>query len=376
VAFIREALVNPETNAPFILYREQVRFIREAFTPRADGSLPYVELIFSTPKKGGKTLLAALLLLYVIICLGGQFAEGYACANDAEQAQSRVYQAAARILQASPLLRGIARIGANRIEFSTGATITALASHYASAAGANPTITVFDELWAYTSEAARRMWDEMAPVPTRVASIRLTVTYAGFVGESDLLEGLYRRAMEGEQIAPDLYRADDLIAFWTHRAVAPWQTEAWLAQMHRQLRENQFRRMICNEWATAEEVFLSLAEWDSITDPASAPIFEGRNLTVFTGCDASVKHDSTSLACVAWERGGGPLTPYGSQPPDRLRLVIMITWQPSPDQPPDFEATVERTLLDWRFRGLLRRAAASGRRAGHRDRGSARLGNR
>src|SRR5262245_33131965 len=46
----------------------------------------------------------------------------------------------------------------------------------------------FDELWAYTSEGARRLWDEMVPVPTRKVSGRLTVTYAGFEGESVLLE--------------------------------------------------------------------------------------------------------------------------------------------------------------------------------------------
>ena len=47
----------------------------------------------------------------------------------------------------------------------------------------------------------------MVPVPTRKISIRLTVTYAGFEGESKLLEDLYRRGLAGEQIAPDLYRS-------------------------------------------------------------------------------------------------------------------------------------------------------------------------
>jgi hypothetical protein len=102
----------------------------------------------------------------------------------------------------------LAKITANQILFpSTGATITALASDYASAAGANPTITVFDELWAYTSERSRRLWDEMVPVPTRKISVRLTVTYAGFEGESELLEDLYKRGLTGEEIAPDLYRS-------------------------------------------------------------------------------------------------------------------------------------------------------------------------
>jgi hypothetical protein len=45
----------------------------------------------------------------------------------------------------------------------------------------------------------------MVPVPTRKVSIRLTVTYAGFEGQSAQLEGLYKRGHEGEQIAPTLY---------------------------------------------------------------------------------------------------------------------------------------------------------------------------
>jgi hypothetical protein len=35
---------------------------------------------------------------------------------------------------------------------------------------------------------------------------RLTVTYAGYEGESALLEGLVKRGLAGEQIAPDFYQ--------------------------------------------------------------------------------------------------------------------------------------------------------------------------
>jgi hypothetical protein len=42
--------------------------------------------------------------------LGGRFAEGYAVANDLEQAQGKVFQAARRICEASPYLRREATI--------------------------------------------------------------------------------------------------------------------------------------------------------------------------------------------------------------------------------------------------------------------------
>jgi phage terminase large subunit-like protein len=135
-------------------------------------------------------------VLYVIVVLGGLYGEGYCCANDYEQAQGRLFQAIARIIEKSPLLKGSAKIGSDRIEFtSTSSTITALASHYASAAGANPNFITFDELWAYSSTAAERMWDEIIPVPTKAVSARWTATYAGFTGESTLLESLYKESI-------------------------------------------------------------------------------------------------------------------------------------------------------------------------------------
>jgi hypothetical protein len=209
IAFVRDFCRNPETGQPFELYPAEVRFLREALTLTPWGQLPYSELVYSAPKKSGKTALAAMIVLYVIICLGGPYAEAYCLSNDYEQSVGRVFQQIVRLLDPRRTRQSkLAKITNNVITFpSTGATITALASDYASAAGANPTLTVFDELWAYTSERSRRLWDEMVPVPTRKISLRLTVSYAGFTGESDLLEELYKRGIQGEQIAPDLYRS-------------------------------------------------------------------------------------------------------------------------------------------------------------------------
>jgi hypothetical protein len=198
VAFIEDVLIDPETDAPFVLSYAQRLFVRRAFKLSPDGRLLYPELVFSAPKKSGKTGLAAMLTLYVILVLAGKFAEGYCVANDLEQAQGRVFQAIRRIIAASPALAETATVTNSKIEFEeTGATITAIASGFADAAGANPTITVFDELWGVRSEAGYRLWDEMVPPPTRKIACRLTVTYAGFTGESVLLEALYKRGLTG-----------------------------------------------------------------------------------------------------------------------------------------------------------------------------------
>src|SRR5207249_7215555 len=124
----------------------------------------------------------------------------------------------------------------------------------------------FDELWGYMSERAHRLWDEMVPVPTRAVSVRLTITYAGFEGESDLLEALYKRGLQGEEIAPSLFRQRGLLMFWSHEPVAPWQTAEWVEQMRRQLRPNAFLRMIENRFVTSESFFVDPEWWAACED--------------------------------------------------------------------------------------------------------------
>lgn len=248
-----------------------------------------------------------------------------------------MFAAAARIVRASPLLCRAARITSNQILFpSTGASITALASEYAGAAGSNPSIVVFDELWGYTSERARRLWDEMVPVPTRKVSVRLTVTYAGFAGESDLLEELYKRGLKGTLIASDLYAQPGMLMYWTHEARAPWQTGAWKEQMRLSLRGNAYLRLIENRWVTSESSFIDVGEWDKCVDPTASPIPRDKRLPVWIGVDASTKHDSTAIVACTYDNKT-----------KHVRLVTHTTFQPSPDDPLDFEATIERTLLNW-----------------------------
>jgi phage terminase large subunit-like protein len=277
--------------------------------------------------------------------LGGRFAEGYAVANDLEQAQSRVFQAVGRIIDASPLLRDAVKATGSKVEFlSTGATIMALASDYAGAAGSNPTLSCFDELWGYTSERSRRLFDECVPPPTRKVAGRLTVTYAGFSGESALLEDLHTLGLRGEQIAPDLYATPGVILmYWSHECRAPWQTAAWIEQMRTQLRPNQFLRMIENRFVTSESTFVDPAWWTACEqiDPEARMLVADPGLRVWVGIDASVKRDSTAIVACTWD-----------EPAKRVRIVWHRVYQPSPTDPIDFESTIEATVreLAGRFR--------------------------
>ena len=172
-----------------------------------------------------------------------------------------MFLAARRICEGSPHLQREADITQSRIAFpQTGAIIQAIGSDYAGAAGTNPVISSFDELWGYTSERSRRLWDRGA-VTGASDSARLITTYAER-GQSVLLEELYKRGLREPRIGVDLHAGDGLLMFWSHQPVAPWQTESWLAEMRRSLHPNQYLRMIENRFVTTESSFVDMAAWD------------------------------------------------------------------------------------------------------------------
>jgi Phage Terminase len=338
--FVEECLVNPETGEAYVLLDAERAFLKHALTLGPDGRLVYPELIYSAVKKSGKTTFAGIFVATVMVLYGDKYAEAYCVANDLEQAQSRVYETCRRIVEASPLLKREAKVSADRILFTaTGATITALASDYASAAGGHPTIAVFDELWGFTSERSRRLWDELVPVPTRRVSCRLVVSHAGFENESELLHGLYQRGLQQRQVGRNLYAGDGTLMFWSHEPIAPWQDERWLADMRRSLRPNQYLRMIENRFVTTESSFIDMTLWDRCIDANNGRHVSNRGLSIWVGVDASVKHDSTAIVAVSWD--------HRTQ---KVRLVQHRIFQPSPDDPLDFEDCVEGTLLEWRSR--------------------------
>jgi phage terminase large subunit-like protein len=226
----------------------------------------------------------------------------------------------------------------------TGATIQALGSDYAGAAGANPVCSSFDELWAYTSERSRRLYDEMVPSPARKISCRLITTYAGFEDESTLLLELYKRGLQQEQIAPGFYAGDGLLMAWHHDPLAPWQTEGWLAEMRRSLRPAQYLRMIENRFVATESSFIDMSWWDACVHPDARPVQVEPTLHVWVGVDASVKRDSTAIVAVSWDRK------Y-----QFARLVWHRIYQPSAEDPMDFERVIEATLLELNKRFRVRK---------------------
>jgi phage terminase large subunit-like protein len=343
IRFVEEVLVNPETKRPFELLEAERTFLKYAFAIDRDGRLLYPEQIYACPKKSGKTTFAAIFVITTILLFGGAYPEAICAANDYEQSVGRVFAAIRRIIECSPLLRADAKITADKITIA-GAVITAIPSSYASAAGSNPVVTVFDELWAYAQERLRRLFDELVPPPTRRIACRLTVTYAGFEGESLLLQELYNRGLSQSEIAPNLHAGDGILMFWSHEPIAPWQTQSWVEDMRRSLRLNQFLRMIENRFVTTESAFVELTAWDRCVVPRLGHAANNPGLSIWVGVDASIKRDSTAIVAVTWD-----------EKTQQVRLVTHYVFQPCEDEPLDFETTIERTLLDLHKRFFLRK---------------------
>jgi len=93
------AMRDPETGEKFELDWSQRQFLRHAFQTGADGRLLHPELVYSPPKKSGKTAFAAMIVLYVTLILGGRHAEAICVANDLEQSTGRVYAAIRRMVE-------------------------------------------------------------------------------------------------------------------------------------------------------------------------------------------------------------------------------------------------------------------------------------
>jgi hypothetical protein len=131
--------------------------------------------------------------------------------------------------------------------------------------------------------------------------------------------------------------------FWSHTPIAPWHTEAWLAEMRRSLRPAQYLRMIENRFVACESSFIDMPQWDACVHPGATPVQVDPTLHVWVGVDASVKRDSTAIVAVSWDKK------Y-----QHVRLIWHRIYQPTSREPLDFERVIEATLLDLnkRFRPL------------------------
>jgi len=99
-------------------------------------------------------------------------------------------------------------------------------------------------------------------------------SYAGFVGESPILENLYDKGVKqgvrfpwAEEFDPPLecYENPDdrIFCLWNTVPRLPWQTPEYYRQEAGVLLPSEFSRMHRNEWASSNEAFIPQEWWDA-----------------------------------------------------------------------------------------------------------------
>ena len=271
-AFIDDLVPFNEKGQPWRLSAYQRLVLALAFRWSPAGALLMRLLLWSEPKKSGKTFVAALLGLWWSFVNANT--EVIVAANDLDQSVGRVFKTMVALCKFNPALGASVTLRATEILVSNGTVITAIASEYKGAAGSRHSLAIFDELWGFSLENAYRLYEELTPPPSEPNAWLLVVTTAGFTNESKLLEALYARGLGGERVDGELevHRADDLVMFWSHASRQPWQTATYYAEQRRSLREATFRRLHLNEWVSAESSFITPEMWDACVEPSWSPL--------------------------------------------------------------------------------------------------------
>ena len=310
----RDPITGDELNPGLIrLVDHQAKILRLA-TTKKNGLFKWATIIYSAVKKSGKTRVAAAVTSWYA-STHGNYNEVYLVANDGKQSNDRLLSA---IKQSIRLCKRLApdkpmaswRITKPRIELPGGTFIEAIPCDPTGQAGANPGMTAWSELWGYRHEHKARLWSEMTIPPTRWGkALRWVESYAGFSGESHVLEGLYNLGVHGGVPHPAIpkfpvyiNRRARTFCYWDEIPRMPWQTPEYYAQEAELLTPDEFRRIHKNQWVNPVEKAIQIEWWDEcdslIIDGEELPPLDDRT-PVILAIDASVSHDSSAAVLVS-----------------------------------------------------------------------------
>lgn len=303
VAWIEEHFYIPETSDHrFRLAPYQQRALAEALRKDDNGNYLYNTVVWSDIKKSLKSCIAAALGLYD--AYHTDWASIYVIANDLKQADSRVAYYMRRAIELNPKMKAECKVNRYTIELPNHSRIEAIPIDPSGEAGGNADRLIFSELWGWKHDAAVRMWTEQTLSPTKFGkSQRWVESYAGFVGESPILEMLHNTAVtNGERIDSDLelYRNGSILALWNTHPRLEWQTPEYYASEATILPPNEFSRVHRNQWAQSTQAYVPSEWWDACK--GELPAFN-RNTPMVLALDAGVSSDCFGIVGVSRVRG-------------------------------------------------------------------------
>ncbi len=364
-----------------VLQDVQRRICNHVLTLNEKSRFPYETVVYSTIKKEGKTTLAGAVGAWFAACIEPPNLI-LTLANDQEQSAGRIFGAMTPTLNALGCRVPTAVSSKPEVRLPNGSVVQAIANNYAGAAGANYGLTLWSELWAYTTERSRRLYEELIPVPTKNISIRWVETYVGFEDESDLLLDLFLRIFTDTdetsiqprvEAVPELLdiKTDDgqpacwhipsegLFYYHNHTPRMPWNIGErgveYREKQKAELRSAQYVRLHENRWQSAEGTF---TEPEFVDDACTlyGPTMEPMTIAV----DGAMRNDTISL-CGANEY----TTVLFGEEVKRYKINYFKAWLPeeigakankltgAKKGDMDIDATVGREILKLHRAGLI-----------------------
>ncbi|MBA7486599.1 hypothetical protein ES707_22160 [subsurface metagenome] len=320
IRFGQEHFFIPETRKPIILEEFQKKEILKPLFYREDR--PTMALIGQT-KKSGKSTIAAMIASWFLF-QGESYSEIYLAARDKDQASWVVFSKLTKAIRMNPQMLARCKITSDSVELPHKGSVLRCLPTEISAAGLNPNLVIFDELWSYNLESMTRFFEELTTVPTRKHPLILIVTYAGF-DEDSLLFELYKKGLKGDD--PTFF------FFWDHKNRQKWQTKAYLKQQRGRLRKNSYLRLHENRWTSSEEAFIDMTEWDACIDRKHSPILPDKKVSLVVGVDIGISHDCSAVVAVTRNES-------------KIKLACHRAWQPSKKSELDLEESVEAYIKD------------------------------
>jgi len=305
VRWIETHFYIPETNAPIVLMPYQRDVLRYALERGADGLFRYSTVLWGDLKKSAKSSIAGAVALW--FAWHNPYDTVRVVANDLKQADSRTFYYIRRAIQLHPQLRRMCRMVRYHIELPNNTVINAVPVDPKGEAGGGDCFICFTELWAAKNTAAQQMWSETTLSPLKFGrSIRWAETYAGFVGESPVLEQLYDMGVkQGRVVNADLELTDNgrLLALWNTRPRCTWQTPEYYAQEEQAMPPSEFLRLHRNVWAMASNPFVPLEWWNACAYRADDPTEFPAHKPLVLALDAGVSDDLFAVVGVSRHAG-------------------------------------------------------------------------
>lgn len=339
----------PERRGPLELMPYHKAVLREAYRLNENGRFVYDTVVWSDIKKSAKSSIAAAVALHRAMSIWWGTIK--IIANDEKQADSRVTDYLRRALILSPFFEENKDYRFRRSEVSlieNYTKIEALPIDPTGEAGGNDDFLVFSELWGFTTPKHSQMWTEMTLSPLKYGrSQRWVETYAGYSGESLVLEGLYTQATTNgrkldlsftdEQGYHDLQDLDvwavgGLLLMWNTVPRCPWQIPEYYASEATNLTTSEYSRIHENRWIKSTQKFIDDQWWEDCYT-AVYPKFAEKEKMVLA-LDAAVSGDSFGLVGTS-EKDGRTWVRYSKEwtPPDTGKIDFQGTAaEPGPER--------------------------------------------